>query len=75
MASYADATLYEHPSDAVFGSLEPAATIEPCFKEEATTEADSSRRDTSLELLSPTPITPIGMENLETVLDMSALAK
>ena len=71
MASYADATLYEYPLDAalLFGSssLEPAAIIQPCFKEEAST----SRRDASLELLSPTPITPIGMGKLETALDMA----
>lgn len=73
MASYADATLYEYPLDAFFGnsSLEPAAIIQPCFKKEASTEVDSSRGDASLELLSPTPITPIGMEKLETALDVA----
>lgn len=71
MASYADATLYEYPLDFGSSSLDSAAIIQPCFKEEVSTEMDSGRRDASLELLSPTPITPIGMGKLETSLDTS----
>ncbi|KAF8623567.1 hypothetical protein AX15_006336 [Amanita polypyramis BW_CC] len=86
MASYTDSTFYErsldisqglrHISDPVFGCLEPPSLIQPFRvgnEGMLLTEPESSRDLAMLDLQYPTPVTPIGMEKLETVVDSSAL--
>lgn len=77
VATYTDTTFYERPlnipqgqsmPDAVFGCLEPPTLIQGMLS----AESESSR---ILELQYPTPVTPIGMEKLETVVDSSTLAR
>jgi hypothetical protein len=84
VASFNDPGFYQRQLDAFqvtapdigFGSSEPSHLIQPCLKVKngqgsfsvAGPEVDYS---TNVELQYPTPVTPIGMEKLETVIDSS----